>query len=80
MQTGKRTLILIQEFEKLGVIRDALKSPTWLSKLKPLDTRADISVIASAQSLHETKALGVALEARRAEVLSHAGRILNIPG
>lgn len=79
VQTGKTTLNLIQEFEKFGVIRDALKSLTWLSKLKPLDTRADSSVIAPAQSFHETKALEVALEAKRAEALSHARRVSNIP-
>lgn len=79
-QTGKKSVILLQEFHKFGLIRDAWKPPSWLSKLKLPDTHAEnITTVASAGSFHEAKAVKAAIEAKRAETLCQARRILNIP-
>jgi hypothetical protein len=73
MQTGKKSAILPQEFQKLGLIREALKPPAWLSKLKPTDARAEI------HAFSETKAARAAIEAKKAEAYCHARTIMNAP-
>lgn len=75
MEIGK-SVIPLQKFEKLGLIRFALRPLSRLSKMKPPE---DVTTAASAESFHEAKAFRAALEARRAEAFGHAHRILSAP-
>jgi hypothetical protein len=72
MQTGKKGAILPQEFQKLGLIRGALK-PAWFLKLKPTQTGAEIPASS------ETKAARASIEAKKVEVYSYAQRMLSAP-
>lgn len=79
MQIGRKDSIQLRTFEKLGLIRDAWKSRSWLSKLRPKDKLAENLIAeASAESFQETKAVRAALEQKRAEALCHARGILRI--
>lgn len=80
MQTGKRGMIKLQQFEKLGLIRGASKLPSWLSKLRLPDTRPEnIPTTASAGSFDEAKAVTASLEAKRAQAYCQVHRILSAP-
>ena len=74
MQRENKSLILLEGFQKLGLIREALKlHAARFSKQKQTDTRADIPAFS------EGKAIRAAIEARKAEAYCHAHGILSAP-
>jgi hypothetical protein len=73
MQPGKRSLLPLPRFERLGLIRFALTLPREVSKLNRADTYPDLVSAADA------KVAKAAFEAKKAKVVSEAQRILILP-
>jgi len=73
MDSGKRTLSILQGFQRLGLIREALKPYAWFSRSKSTEVRAEFLAFSQAKTAREL------VEVRKAEVYAAAQRMLSAP-